>query len=99
MKKTFSVTLSGELLAYADRMVAESSAGSVEDLLISALEELKRDQDAAVRQFTEGSGLKELKRRLETPREEFVAWDGKAARSKLRRLYEDRLAGKQRAAE
>ena len=99
MNKSYSVSLSDDLLTYAERFVAEGSAKSVEDLLIAALEELKRDQEAAVRQFTEGHGLEELKRRLDTPREEFVEWDGDEMLAEAERFLDEHLDAKKLAAE
>lgn len=98
-QKSVTVTLSGDLLAWAEEQVANGSYASLEDVLGIALANMKDDADIFHHRLTHSPLREELQRRIDSPPEDFVPWDGEATRQRMRQRLAEREAAKGLAAE
>jgi len=86
-----SFTLSDRYLRYAERMVEDGQFPSVEKVIEAGIDSLMQADPAPAGESDPLLAMKdEIRRRMETPREEFLPWDGDEMAARVR----NRLAEK-----
>lgn len=80
-----SFTLSDRYLRYAERMVEDGQFPSVEKVIEAGIDSLMQADPAPGGESDPLLAMKdEIRRRMETPREEFLPWDGEAMAERIK---------------
>jgi len=102
MSNRYTVTLTDKALAVAEKQAAEKGWESVDAYLQDVVAEHLMDITFGTPDpdmELDPDFVAEIDRRLDTPRDQWIPWDGEALLAEIRAHREQELARKKRAAE
>jgi antitoxin ParD1/3/4 len=86
-----TITLSDRYMRYAEQRVEAGQFPSIEKVVEAGLDELMRADEMTPEQNDALDAMAdEIRRRIETPRDQFVAWDGEAMAERVKAKLEAR---------
>ena len=92
-----SITLSDRYLRYAERLVEDGRFPSVEKVVEAGLDELMRAENELSPEQLEAvhSMGDEIRRRMQTPRDQWLPWDGEAMAARIKAKIDERYSDPQ----
>ena len=86
-----TVTLSDRYLQYAERLVEDGQFPSVEKVIEAGIDSLIQADPVPAGPYDPLAGMTdEIRRRLQTPRDQFVPWDGEAMAQRVKERLDDK---------
>jgi hypothetical protein len=86
-----TVTLSERYLRHAERMVEDGQFPSIEKVVEAGIDSLMREDTAPAGPNDPLAGMAdEIRRRMQTPRDQFIPWDGEAMADRIKAKLDEK---------
>ena len=86
-----TVTLSDRYLRYAERLVEDGQFPSIEKVIEAGIDSLMNDDPVPAGANDPLAGMgDEIRRRLATPRDQFIPWDGAAMAERVKARLDEK---------
>lgn len=86
-----NVTLSDRYIRYAERLVEDGQFPSIEKVVEAGIDSLMRDDPVPAGPNDPLAGMAdEIRRRMATPQEQFIPWDGEAMAERIKAKLDEK---------
>jgi antitoxin ParD1/3/4 len=86
-----TITLSDRYMRYAEQLVEAGQFPSIEKVVEAGLDELMRADELTPEQNDLVSAMAdEIRRRIDTPRDQFIPWDGESIATRVKAKLDER---------